>query len=134
MNEKQLDDLIKKALEEDMMLPDGLSDRLEQQIHAWSASEKQKKCFLFGRDTFYWLSGIAATVLLCIGIFQFSEPFSQKSRLADTYTNPKEAALVAQKALLLMSVNLNKGIKQAEEVQQELKKVNQILDTHLNNN
>jgi len=52
--------------------------------------------------------------------------------LADTYTNPQEAAIAAQKALAFMSSNLNKGIDQINDAQQEINKVNRILNKHLN--
>ena len=34
MNDKQIDELINKVLREDQTLPEGLSERLEQQIDA----------------------------------------------------------------------------------------------------
>jgi len=68
--------------------------------------------------------------LLCIGIFQFIAP-EKEHQLADTYTNPQEAAIAAQEALAFLSVNLNKGIEQVNEAQQEMNKVNEILNIHL---
>ncbi|MFQ6928077.1 MAG: hypothetical protein ACLRS8_08620 [Parabacteroides merdae] len=41
---------------------------------------------------------------------------------ADTYTNPKDAAAAAEKALLLLSQNLNKGISQVDNAGQEIDK------------
>ena len=132
MNDKQIDELINKALQEEQALPEGLAGRLEAQIDSWAATEEKKTRSLRRRQSLYWLSGIAAAALVCIGIFRPDTSFIHpKHELADTFTNPKEAAAVAQKALLLMSQNLNKGIDQAKEAQKEIDKVNNILNKHI---
>lgn len=131
MNDKQIDELINKVLREDQTLPEGLSERLEQQIDAWAAAEKKETIrSSFRRHSLYWLSGAAAVALLCVGIFQFVAP-EKEHQLADTYTNPQEAAIAAQEALAFLSINLNKGIEQVNEAQQEMNKVNEILNIHL---
>lgn len=131
MNDKQIDELINKVLREDQTLPEGLSERLEQQIDAWAAAEKKETIrSSFRRRSLYWLSGAAAVALLCVGIFQFAAP-EKEYQLADTYTNPQEAAIAARKALAFLSINLNKGIEQVNEAQQEMNKVNEILNIHL---
>ena len=131
MNDKQIDELINKVLREDQTLPEGLSERLEQQIDAWAAAEKKETIrSSFRRRSLYWLSGAAAIALLCVGIFQFVAP-EKEHQLADTYTNPQEAAIAAQEALAFLSINLNKGIEQVNEAQQEMNKVNEILNIHL---
>ena len=131
MNDKQIDELSDKVLQEDQILPEGLSERLEQQIDAWATTEKKETMrSSFRRRSLYWFSGAAAVALLCVGIFQFVAP-EKENQLADTYTNPQEAAIAAQKALAFMSVNLNKGIEQVNEAQQEMNKVNNILNKHL---
>ena len=43
-----------------------------------------------------------------------------------------DAAAAAEKALLLLSQNLNKGISQVDNAGQEIDKVNNILNKHLN--
>lgn len=131
MNDKQIDELINKVLREDQTLPEGLSERLEQQIDAWAAAEKKETIrSSFHRRSLYWLNGAAAVALLCVGIFQFVAP-EKEHQLADTYTNPQEAAIAAQEALAFLSINLNKGIEQVNEAQQEMNKVNEILNIHL---
>lgn len=131
MNDKQIDELINKVLHEDQALPEGLSHRLEQQIDAWAATEqKETPRSSFRRRSLYWLSGAAAAALLCVGIFQLTEQ-NTAPPMADTYTNPQEAAQVAQKALALLSSNLNKGIDQMNDARQEMHKVNEILNKHL---
>ena len=57
MNDKQIDELINKVLREDQTLPEGLSERLEQQIDAWAAAEKKETIrSSFRRRSLYWLS------------------------------------------------------------------------------
>lgn len=131
MNEKQLNEWIKKAMEEEMTLPEGLSERLEQRIDSWASEKTVKRSLPFRRRLIGW-SSAAAILLLTIGIFQFTDPFSRKTTLADTYTDPGEAARVAQQALLFMSVNLNKGIDQAKEAVNEINNTHKILNKHLN--
>ena len=132
MNDKNIDELINKALQEEQALPEGLSRRLEEQIDAWTATEEKKTRSLTRRRTLYWLSGVAASILLCIGFFQYDVTSYAPDRLHDTYTNPEDAAVAAEKALLLLSHNLNKGISQVNDAGQEIDKVNNILNKHLN--
>ena len=43
MNDKQIDELIDKALQEDGRLPEGLSERLEQYIDNLAAGEQTRR-------------------------------------------------------------------------------------------
>ena len=134
MNDKQIDELINKVLREDQTLPEGLSERLEQQIDTWAAAEKKETLrSSFRRRSLYWISGTAAAILLlCVGIAGLKDLETSKQHLADTYTNPQEAAIAAGKALAFMSSNLNKGIDQMNDAQQEINNVTRILNKHLN--
>lgn len=133
MNDKQIDELINKVIHEDQALPEGLSQRLEQQIDTWSdAGKKEMPRSSFRRRSLYWLSGAAAAIfLLCIGLSELTDPERTDRRLTDTYSNPQEAAAAAQKALAFLSSNLNKGIDQINDARQEMNKVNRILNKHL---
>lgn len=129
MNDKQIDELINQVLREDQALPEGLSQRLEQQIDSWAAAgKKETPRSSFRKRFLYRLSGVAAIALLCVGLFQL---FGDNRQPADTYTDPQEAAIVAQEALALVSRNLNKGIEQMNDAQAEINKVNHILNKHL---
>ena len=112
MDDKKIDELINKALQEDLALPEGLSERLERQIDFLAQEEISPR--VSRRRSFYWISGIAAPVM------------------ADTFTDPEEAAVVAQNALAFMSRNLNKGLGQVNEASQEITKINKIVNKHLN--
>lgn len=69
MDDKKIDELINKALQEEQALPEGLSRRLEKQIDTWASTEEKKTRSLTRRRTLYWLSGVAATILLCISFY-----------------------------------------------------------------
>lgn len=138
MDDKKIEELINRALNEELALPEGLSERLEKRIDSLAnESDRTKPAWKAGqrlssrRYTLYWLSGIAAA-LLCAVLFIFTETNRPTSRLADTYNDPKEAAIAAQNALAFMSSSLNKGLNQVNEAGQEMDKINKIVNKHLN--
>lgn len=53
MNDKKIDELINKSLQEEQTLPEGLSHRLEERIDAWAATEEKKTRSLPRRRTLY---------------------------------------------------------------------------------
>ena len=114
-------------------IPAGISERLEESIRQMEIkSSASVKSLSRNRAWYYWISSAAAVILLCIGLFYiFHEPPS--SKMADTFTDPKEAALVAQQTLVYMSMQLNKGLAKVSEVEQELERVDRILNKHLYN-
>lgn len=59
------------------------------------------------RPWIYWISGVAASVLILIAIFVKFDPFSQ--RFEDTYKDPQAAYTEARKILLYVSSQFNKG-------------------------
>jgi len=63
------------------------------------------------RNRFYYLSGIAATVLLLIGlVFTFNEDVINKPKGKVSSTNPELVFTQTRDILELVSVNLNKGM------------------------
>lgn len=128
MNEQKIDELIAKALREEAQLPEGLGERLEQHIDRMARPEKgeARRVSLFRR----WKSfSIAASVLLVIGMgigVYFSE-----NQPKDTFNDPKEAAWVAEQALLVMSQNLNKGFDGIHQAGEEITKVNQVINKQI---
>ncbi|MDR1402664.1 MAG: hypothetical protein LBJ60_03035 [Tannerellaceae bacterium] len=127
MNDKEIDRLIDNSLE--IPIPEGLSKRLEAQIDALAADEKKRKT----RRFIYRATGAAAIVLLCAGIFWGTGKQTPHLSMADTFSDPKEAAAAAEQALSFLSSQLNKGIAKVENAGQEIEKVNQLLDKHLKN-
>ena len=133
MNDKQIDELIDKALQEDGKLPEGLSERLEQYIDNLAAGEQTKKISLVRRRFIYWCGGVAAALVIGIALFFQTDYVQQKPTTADTFSDPMEAAIAANKALAFMSTQLNKGLDKVSDAQQEIHKVNKIVNKQLNN-
>jgi hypothetical protein len=127
MNDEEVDRLIDESLE--IPLPEGLAARLEAQIDALAANEKRRKI----RRLMYRATAAAAIALLCIGIFVGIGRQSPTPSMADTFSDPEEAAIVAGQALAFMSAQLNKGLAKVADAGQEIEKVNQLLDKHLKN-
>jgi hypothetical protein len=125
-----------------IQVPSGVSKRLEKSIICHSAldaespenvaSPKVSQKSLFRKKTwYYWISSAAAIALLCIGIF-FAVRKPAQPKMADTFSNPEEAALVAQQTLAFMSVQLNKGLNRVTDAELKFEEVNQLLNKHLN--
>ena len=107
MDDKKIDELINKALQEEQALPEGLSRRLEKQIDTWASTEEKKTRSLPRRRTLYWLSGVAASILLCISFLQYKSSYQAYDRLSDTYTNPKDAGKEIDKVNNILNKHLN---------------------------
>lgn len=109
-------------------LPDGLEARLEASLDAHIS--KSKKVSL--NRMAYKITGIAAAILLCVGILFYQDPpASTAGTTADTYQDPQEAALVASEALAFLSSNLNIGMEQVSDAQKDIQEVNEILNNQL---
>lgn len=121
---KNLDELLEQAFAAEQKLPDGLSERLERQIDAWEVAEKQSKRSA-GRRWIYWAGGIAASVLLVIGIFRYNAYVEEQKINARELA---EAQIAAQDALQMFFQNLNKGVTQMDNVAQNINKVNEVLN------
>jgi len=82
------------------------------------------------RPIYYWIGSAAAIALLCIGLYFITcEPSSPK--MADTFSNPEDAALVAGQTLAFISAQLNNGLDKVADVEHEFEKVNNVLNKHL---
>ena len=126
MNDKDFDKLIQEALRSEQKLPEGLSERLESHIDQLAADEKKHKIYRIKKRSIYWFGSIAASLIIGVAIF-----FQVESRYTgpkDTFSDPNEAAIVAQNALALLSTRLNKGLDQVSAAGEEVNKVNTILD------
>jgi len=133
LNEKNVDEYWKDEQQlfrllhaEQIQIPNDVSERLEQSIMRLDGS---KKITTRKRMGLYWISSAAAIALLCIGLF-FAIRKPVQPQLADTFSDPKQAALVAEQTLTFMSIQLNKGIDKATGADRELEKVNQLLNKH----
>ena len=68
MDEKRIDKLINKALQEDLALPEGLSERLERQINLLAHDKKLARSARL--RPFYWISGVAAAIFGTLFLFR----------------------------------------------------------------
>jgi len=136
LNEKNIDErwkgeqkLFLLLRESQIKVPQEISERLEKSIMQMETVEKPQPR---KRALFYWISSAAAVAVLCIGFyFTNREPFTPK--MVDTFSNPEEAALVAEQTLTFMSLHLNNGLNKVSDVGMEFEKVNQLINKHLNN-
>ncbi len=131
MNDKEIDELIDKVLHEEQELPEGLSERLEQYIEQLEADEKEQKSSLFRKRFLITISSVAAALLLGVAIFFQTERTNLQPTVADTFSDPYEAAEAAEKALAFLSTQFNKGVDQVSDAQLEIEKVNEIVNKQL---
>jgi len=99
-------------------LPDGFSKRLEKAIDEHIANP---------RKTYIRFMSAAAVILLCIGLFFFLHKQPDTHFMADTYSNPEEAAVAVEQALMLVSTKLNQGLVPLEKVQECVNMTNRLL-------
>lgn len=118
----------------EIKVPLDLENKLSKSIDQWEETEKKTIKIKHNRRVYWqWMGSIAAGILLVFGIWTYVDKNENNaSAIADTYTNPKDAYREAQKALALVSLNLNKGIKQVEEARQKTEKVDKIIKKTIN--
>lgn len=119
--------------------PQGLEEKLSTLIDTWKEEEEEKQHrALVGSRRFTnhspwkWIGGVAASMILILSIWVASENEPTIQPLAqDTYTDPQRAYEEVQKALLMVSTNLNKGFEQLENAKGEIRKADHILTKQL---
>jgi len=102
-------------------LPEGLSQRLEKAIDKHITGSPFRKMFIR-------ILSAAAVILLCIGLFFYTRKQDEFQFIADTYSNPEEAAVAAEQALMLVSTKLNQGLSPLEKVKESVNITNQVLN------
>lgn len=129
MNEQEINKLIQDALRDERELPEGLSDRLERHIDQLAAEEREaRKLSPAKKRSLYWLGGIAASFLVAMAIFFQVENKPVYPTMADTFSDPQEAAIAAQNALAFLSTQFNKGLDQVSDASKEVEKANAIVN------
>jgi len=113
-----------------IQIPARVSIRLEKAIFL-RADKTDSSRYNFAKKIYYWISSAAAIVFLCIGLF-FATREPSVPKMADTFSDPKEAALVAEQTLAYISAHLNNGLNKVADAEHEFEKVNQLLNKHLN--
>ncbi|MDR0437537.1 MAG: hypothetical protein LBH22_04455 [Bacteroidales bacterium] len=110
-------------------VPANVSNRLEKTIMQFDVSQKIQPR---KQTLYYWISGAAAILLLCVGLHFFTAQPSPQFMLTDTFSTPEEATLVVEQTLVFISTKLNKGLDIAADAGQEFEKLNQLLNKHFN--
>lgn len=105
----------------DMPASDGMEQRLSRQIDSWNRVEKTA-----GRHAravgLRWIAGIAASLLLLFAIGLLADRQQKQAQYAaqqDTFDDPRDAYAETQKALMMFSKSINKGLNKVENVTQE---------------
>jgi len=93
-----------------------LQDKLSHVIDGWNMVEKTSVRSV-RRVDLHWIAGIAASLLFLFSFGYYLNNHQQETSVAmqDTYTDPRDAAAEAQKALMKFSVDLNKGLDKVSE-------------------
>lgn len=102
-------------------LPAGLSARLEQAV-----GSRTRKRRLLLKPSIRWAAA-AAVVLLCVGIATYRGGGRGSWRPADTFTDPQEAARVAQETLVFVAEKLNSGLDRVAYAGGQIEKANKVL-------
>ena len=105
----------------DMQGIDGLEQRLSRQIDSWNRVEKtvNRRTRTIGLR---WMAGIAASLLLLFAIGLLVDRQQKQAQYAvqhDAFDDPRDAYVETQKALMLFSKSINKGLNKVENVTQE---------------
>lgn len=108
--------------------PAELGDKLSRMIDEKAEEEQRFFRRNKSRRNWRWIGGIAATVLLLMGIGFGITNMGKDMRPPtpqDTFSDPEAAYKALQATLIEVSTNLNKGIEQVEATQMDVTKVNQ---------
>lgn len=118
-------------------VPFGLEARMATCIDGWEQSEQADSVCVRSTPRRIFLRRcmeIAAGLLLVFSVGTYLDHNSRFRPLPkDTCASPEEAYAEAQKALLLFSHSLNKGLTQVEKAEETTEKVRGIVEKHVNN-
>ena len=95
-------------------IPEGLEDRLSQSIDQWGKKHRTLRL--------QWIGSIAASLLLLFGAGWYLQEPTRK----DTCSTPEEAYAEAQRALVIFSTALNKGMKHMDALHETTERVEKI--------
>ncbi len=103
-------------------VPAALEEKLIRLIDAQAGQGKHRSLHRLGQWATKQYSGIAAGLLLLIGIgYAILEYRSDSRPPKDTFSNPQEAYAVLQATLLEVSSGLNDGWEEVEEVGEDIR-------------
>jgi len=118
------------SLQSEIIVPQGLENKIERLIDRLDQEERDSRVVTLKpeprRFDWKWITGIAASIVIVVSVCLFTIR-DNNQLMADTYSNPEEAYVETQRALLLVSNKLNKGFEQVESAQKNLERTNKII-------
>jgi hypothetical protein len=111
-------------------VPAGLESRLETVIDRLDKEEKQSK--QKAKQIRLWAGGIAASIAILVSI-ELYKNLSGGTKISESSStaivnDPEVAYMETEKALILVSLNFNKGLSQLTLVSNEMEKTNKTLN------
>ena len=129
-----MDELNLKTLEQ-IPIPEGLEERLSAKIDEWEKEEKQQEAkhrSLFPKALRYTAAAASVVLVVGVGIHLLSQDKYMDLAEQDTYQDPMQAKMEAERALNLLAMNLNKGMGHLEKAKALSDKTEQTLNEQLN--
>ena len=112
-------------------LPEGLPERLEKVLDYHIRETRPQKVATKTRKLYISLLSAAAVALLGIGLFVLTDRKDNPDFIADTFTNPQEAAIAAEQALLFVSQKLNQGLSPLDKVKESMHVTNELISENV---
>ena len=128
-----MDELNLKTLEQ-IPIPEGLEERLSAKIDEWEKEEKQQEAkhrSLFPKALRYTAAAASVVLVVGVGIHLLSQDKYTDLAEQDTYQDPMQAKMEAERALNLLAMNLNKGMGHLEKAKALSDKTEQTLNEQL---
>ena len=128
-----MDELNLKTLEQ-IPIPEGLQERLSAKIDEWEKEEKQQEAkhrSLFPKALRYTAAAASVVLVVGVGIHLLSQDKYMDLAEQDTYQDPMQAKMEAERALNLLAMNLNKGMGHLEKAKALSDKTEQTLNEQL---
>ena len=116
----------------DCSMPKNFSQRLESKIDRHIKENGSVQSAPSIKTFFIRISSAAAIALLCISTFFFLS--RNPGHLSDTYSDPAEAAVAAEQALMFVAAKLNAGLSSMDKVNESINKTNEIINKKLKYN
>jgi hypothetical protein len=130
-----MDELNYEALEK-IPIPEGLEERLSKKIDEWDQEEQKQKAVTrrlpLPRVLRYTAAAACVALVFGVGYHILSQEKYTNLAEQDTYQDPLMAQQEAERALLLLASNLNKGMGQLEKAKALSDKAEKTLNERLN--
>lgn len=125
---------LQMAVQPEPKLPEGLEDRLIHRINEWDAQEKRtlKREKRVRGIRMQWIGSVAASLLILLSVGMYIYKPNASPIPQDTCATPEEAYTEAQRALLLFSSTLNKGMEQVETARKTTQRMQETVNQQLN--